>query len=75
MGRGCHSFLKEGGAINLCDLSLFQMSLLGQEDGGNLKDARCHPFSLFFFYEVVPYSMANIIITKLQDTLIIVLIG
>ena len=35
----CHSFLK--GPINSCDLSLFQLSLLGQEGGGN--------FSRFFY--------------------------
>ena len=49
----CHSFLRREGAINWCDLSLFQLSLLGQEGGGNLKDADVILFTVFFM-EVVP---------------------
>ena len=42
---------KREGPINRCDLSLFQLSLLGQEGGGYLKDAQCHPFSRFFLWK------------------------
>ena len=38
---------REGG-IDSCDLSLFQLSLLGQEGGGKLKCAQCYYFCRFF---------------------------
>ena len=47
------SSMREG-PINWFDLSLFQLSQLGQEVGGNLKDAQCNSFSRFFFNELVP---------------------
>ena len=40
------SLMREG-VIDCCDMSLFQLSLLGKEGGGNLKYAR-HPFYRFF---------------------------
>ena len=36
--------LRREGVIDCCDLSLFQLSLIGKEGGGNLKDVRCHSF-------------------------------
>ena len=39
---------KEGG-INCWDLSLFQLSLLGQEGGSKLEYAWCHPFYRFLW--------------------------
>jgi len=41
--------LRREGVIDCCDLSFFQLSLLGKEGGGNLKYAWCHPFYRFFF--------------------------
>ena len=46
--------LRREGVIDCCDLSLFQLSLLGKEGGDDLLYARCHPFYRFFL-EVVPY--------------------
>ena len=56
-----------------------------QQGGDTLYTIRCCKFQLImingmlglgrFLYIFLDYSMANIIITKLQDTLIIVLIG
>ena len=40
--------LRREGAIDCCNLSLFQLSLSGKEGGGNLKYAWCHPFYRFF---------------------------
>ena len=50
--------LRREGVIDCCDLSLFQLSLLGKEGGGNLKYAWCHPFYRFF-YEVFPKAYSN----------------
>ena len=44
--------LRREGVIECRDLSLFQLSLLGKEGGGNLKYARCHPFYLFFCWRI-----------------------
>ena len=59
------------GPINWCDLSLFQLSLLGQEGGSNLKDARCHSFSRFFVMNS-PLSKINMMMMDWTETLSLV---
>ena len=49
----CHYFLQEGRGH---DLSLFQLSLLGQEGGGKFKYTQCHYFRRFFM-KFVPKSL------------------
>ena len=36
--------------MDCCDLSLFQLSLIGQEGGGRFKYAQCHFFAGFLWH-------------------------
>ena len=40
--------------MDCCDLSLFQLSLLGQEGGGKFRYAQCQFFRRFFYIAFVP---------------------